>query len=257
MSVPFYKQKKDALEDVGITARQESHWRRSGLYEPEIGEGRFTEIDIKILNFLRYLITSEDRKGRKGLGLSVETVKQLLDKRPTHTVHNADGETCEVPVPIAWLADPLNQDYHARHIDYVARELVTFEQVFYQFLSRVWARDLFTVDAILMLTFAHLERLNSLEPKVYEAHRESLFDRIREMDLIVRARADEEAQFFGYVPALRDDPSPQRVIVKKDDGSVSHSYDEIYRLQRQREWWERRLARMAGKEDYLSATVPF
>src|SRR5687768_11175339 len=69
---PFYRNTEDTLEDVGITRRQMGHWRKAGIFDPELGPTTnfFTEGDTEHLRFLKRLIVD--------LNLPVGTVKELI-----------------------------------------------------------------------------------------------------------------------------------------------------------------------------------
>lgn len=210
MTIPFYKQKKDALGEIGITARQESHWRQSGLYEPEIGQARFTERDIRFLDFLRRLIVPVDRHGRFGLGLSVETVRRLLDSRPQWERYNADGTVSRTtnPVPLPMIANSKNR-YHTRFIDVFTGKLASWTDVFRHMVSIHLAQSRNVEDWIATLTFIRFKELRRQymsDPTLYQAHRDRLLSQIHQMDLAARAFTDEEDSSFGFSPALPGDP---------------------------------------------------
>ncbi len=77
-STPFYKNTADALDEVGITARQLSYWRKEGLFTSELGDNkRYTRDDIAKLKMLKKLIDVKE-----GLGLPVETVRKLQESVP-------------------------------------------------------------------------------------------------------------------------------------------------------------------------------
>ncbi len=68
---PFYKDLQDTLDDVEISARQLTYWRKEGLFSPELGERtrRYTQDDIDQLKTLKRLIVD--------LKLPVEAVRGI------------------------------------------------------------------------------------------------------------------------------------------------------------------------------------
>lgn len=69
---PFYKNLDDTIEEVGITRRQLSYWRKNELFKPEFGPKAkfFTPRDIQRLEFLKRLIDD--------LGLPIAIVRRLV-----------------------------------------------------------------------------------------------------------------------------------------------------------------------------------
>jgi DNA-binding transcriptional MerR regulator len=201
---PFYKLRKEALEDAGISSRQESHWRSAGLFEPH-AKGRYTEQDIRRLFWLKRLLDESDPEA-PGLGLPVATVRALIHPIPKrrHLVYISDDPADH---------DPADQLLGYRFIDTLTRKLLRTRDVLPWFVASAGKHRLeewlfkFVLWKFEQLTF------ESSDPEIYAAQRKRLFERFKQMDLVARAARANSFAPGELSPALPDDPklSPEEV----------------------------------------------
>ncbi len=193
---PFYKDRDDALEDAGITPKQLRTWREAGLFTAELGPNtrKFTEKDIRTLRFLKRLIV--------GLGLPIQTVQQLTrqDLPSPYTIPLA---FTYLNVKTGRLVRPRTALQEMMELYAATQNLALLEE---------W---LLTVA---LRCFEEIGRTHR-SPKVYEAKRDELLERVRRMDLVARAQnpeddydVDEEGNVVAvpprFVPGVPGDPDP-------------------------------------------------
>ena len=202
---PFYKDRDDTLEDAGITAKQLRTWREAGLFTAELGPNtrKFTEMDIANLKFLKQLIV--------GLGLRIETVQHMLQGEPS--------PYAKTPLAFTYL--------NVQTGKLVRQQTALFE------LARLYAgtENLAKVEEwLLTLALRCFEQFKQAypSPKVYEAKRDELLERLRRVDLAARAQDSEEdyeedaegnmiavTEPPQFVPNLSGDPEPTPDLVQK------------------------------------------
>ncbi len=183
-STPFYKNTADALDEVGITARQLSYWRKEGLFTSELGDNkRYTRDDIAKLKMLKKLIDVKE-----GLGLPVETVRKLQESVP--------DSPSSFP---AWV--------YCRYLDLKTEKLINTNAAYREFLNDVLKTPFFDEElerALVTLALAVFKqyRSNSSSPSVFAAKRGELFKLIERMDLAARVerttRELTERELMGY-----------------------------------------------------------
>lgn len=209
---PFYKEKKEALLDAGVTPKQYRHWREHGLFTPEKGKGSryLTERDIQHLRFLRRLIVD--------FGLPITVVDQLLD-RWNETDRDWGSST-------GYRFLDLDRGELLSRYGVVDRALNDLKA---EFSSGThidqWREWLMTLATVLFAQLAWDHRRNAA---VYEAARDEVLVRLKDMDFV--ARVERTTYDTGY-PAYRLSPS-----LPSDPGPHDVDWAELY------EENERRLA---------------
>jgi DNA-binding transcriptional MerR regulator len=182
---PYYRSAEDTLEDVGITQRQLSYWRKQRLFDPELGPTTrfFTEGDTKRLRFLKRLIDD--------LGLPTATVKRLVESSEERwqglALRNYFAFIDVENVRLTRPSDAMNQ--------LVADAVVNADA------KRIdgWFR------ALALQIFEEMAG-TSRAPAVYEARMKELLDRLARVDLMARVHADP-AEGVWFSPARESDPS--------------------------------------------------
>jgi DNA-binding transcriptional MerR regulator len=225
---PFYKDRDDTLEDVGITPKQLRTWREAGLFKAELGPNtrKFTAADITDLRLLKRLIV--------GLGLPIQTVQQLADGLPS-------------PYTI-----PLGFTYLNVKTGKLVRPRTALQEMTDLYASDASLGKL--EDWLLTLTLRYFEQIKSAyrSPKVYEAKRDELLERLRRMDLAARAE-DPEEDFEEdddgnpvrvpprFIPSVAGDPDPTHDLLQKLAGERERRLAGIKLAKVQAMWeeWER------------------
>jgi DNA-binding transcriptional MerR regulator len=191
---------------VGITRRQLGHWRKSGLFDPELGPTTkyFTEADTEQLQFLKSLIHE--------LKLPVEKVNQLI----TSTQGKRKG-----------LAR------NATFIDIKNMKLMTPMAAVNQMLADALTDTGYDSPAMhrwfeaIALRIFHYWSLTS-NTFVYEAHMKSLLDQLVRIDRMARMQYEEldpedgsPNPTFHFSPARENDPDltlegAERLVAARD-----------------------------------------
>jgi DNA-binding transcriptional MerR regulator len=162
---PYYRSIDDTLEDVDITRRQLSYWRKQGLFNPELGQNAksFTRGDTDQLKFLKRLIVD--------LGLPVTTVKKLVD--------SVDEEDF-------WSNAARDMTY----IDINNASLILPEDAMTLLIANAVAaaspemRDKWFM--VIALQKLRAMARGSATYEVYAAQKKAFFDRIERLDLLAR-----------------------------------------------------------------------
>jgi DNA-binding transcriptional MerR regulator len=202
---PFYRNTDDTLEDVGITRRQLGHWRKAGLFEPELGPRTkyFTKADTEQLQFLKSLIHE--------LKLPVEKVNQLITSARVDWRGSAryatfiDIENMQLMTPIAAVNQMIGDTLTDTSYDPSAMQR-WFEAI---------ALRIFQYWALTSNTF------------VYEAHMKNLLDKLARIDRMARMQEYREldpetgAPTFRFSPARENDPDLtlegiERLLAERD-----------------------------------------
>ncbi len=204
---PYYKNTKDALREVGISARQLAYWRKEGLFASELGDNkRYTRKDIGQLRFLKKLIDPKE-----GYGLPVEKIRELLATLPS-------SES-------SYWSSPA-------YIDLEGKRFITPRDVFQKYINDhsewffVSEPTASTAVLLLLQGYAHAYSGRNSKPTVYAASRDAFFARLQHIDRLARlhrhrrkptewelqeyADADLEApeyiEHFTLAPTLPEDP---------------------------------------------------
>jgi DNA-binding transcriptional MerR regulator len=188
---PFYRNTDDTLEDIGITRRQLGHWRKSGLFDPELGPTTkyFTEDDTEHLEFLKRLIVD--------LKLPVGTVKELI----ASTEGKRKGRKSATPrystfidIEKVRLMQPVDATNQMIADTFASTHPVDIEKWF---------------SAIALQAFRNRAR-TSKSSVVYEAHMKAVFDQLSRIDLMARLDNTYEPEtgepLFYFAPARESDP---------------------------------------------------
>ena len=192
--VPFYKNLRDTLEEVGITRRQLTYWKKEELIWFDLDDGkRFTRFDLYRLHALKRLIV--DYK------LSIDTVKRLMGDTPR----------------VNWM--------NGRFIDLEEGRLLEDTDLPIAFLDQVALQPTGIDEHLLLsLVFLQLRSYRKHIPAVYQALRDELFQQLRQMDYMARIRHDvfpqpepddnamtgevpAERHIYSLSPSLPDDPT--------------------------------------------------
>lgn len=199
---PFYKDREDTLEDAGITPKQLRTWREAGLFTAELGPNtrKFTETDIATLKLLKQLIVR--------LGLPIQTVQQLVQ---------------DLPAP---YTIPLGFTYLNVRTGTLERPRTALQAMTNLYASNASFDKL--EDWLLTLALQCFEHIKSTyrSPKVYEAKRDELLERIRRMDLAARAEDPEDAldedaegnpvwRAPQFLPSIDGDPEPSTEFIEQ------------------------------------------
>jgi DNA-binding transcriptional MerR regulator len=187
--------KRDLLAAVGISARQWRAWQRAGLFTPERGPRtrKFTAGDRARLQLLKQLGV--------GLGLPLERIAPLLRDVPAFDTPPREGPYLNVQT--ASLVGPLEAG-----------------QVLLRLVAGSASPERLAdwMQTLALHYFTLLQQLYPT-PTTYEAKRDDLLARLRQMDLVARAQepppavaADTDATTGRrrppFRPSLRDDPAP-------------------------------------------------
>lgn len=166
---PFYRTAQDTLDDVGITQRQLTYWRREGLFNPELGSSSkvFTASDTAQLRFLKGLVVE--------MGLPIATVKTLIA--------SLDEET-------SWLKPESDHTYiDTQRVRLVtprdARGVLLAEAIY----ASSYRQLLEMFKAIAVELFNHCWMSSSGSHSVYEAKRREISNVLVQADLMYRARS--------------------------------------------------------------------
>ncbi|MDQ3549278.1 MAG: helix-turn-helix domain-containing protein [Chloroflexota bacterium] len=195
-----YFSRQDALELAGVTSRQESYWRKQGLFQQD-DLRRYFETDVEQLKMLKRLIVD--------LGMPIDTVKQLLGGRPypdavvrwnrLNGYRYIDTEKMAFVKSDATLAAVLAD--LVSQISDVTAERAEAERA--EALVDEW------LHRLMLLRFLQFRR-DDQTPEVYRARRERLITSLQHMDLVARADFDIETapgeELVGMSPPLPDDP---------------------------------------------------
>jgi len=197
-SKPFYKDRKDTLEDAGISEKQLRTWREAGLFKSDLGIGtrHFTARDIAKLKFLKRLIDD--------LELKVPVVQRLLQSMDKTDLLN-------------WAAP-----WRCSYIDVTAGTLVTPKSALRQILSAMLQAstgseisNLSQFDdflrGLLLIRFKVMANHHS-SPALYKAAREEFLSQIPHIDRLARVydavafmEAAEESTPLDLSPYLQED----------------------------------------------------
>ena len=189
---PFYKDFPDTLAEVGITRKQLTYWRSKGLFEPELGPGKFTARDIAQLLALKRLIVE--------LGLRIETVQRLIAgagrewARSASRLRYIDLDEVALTGPravIGWAMEILLQTGSDANLEY-------------------WFRTFALVRLMAI-------RAKKVSPQVYDAQKRELLADLEHLDQVARAEVfegfDEDDPNEYYMnPSLPGDPDDQNTI---------------------------------------------
>jgi DNA-binding transcriptional MerR regulator len=177
--------RKDALEEAGITARQESYWRKAGLFTPELGGGRYSEQDIQRLRLIKRLV--------EVMGVKVSVAQRLIESMSA----NRRAQSQE------WL--------YARYIDVVRLTFVDPHLTISSLIEEVSRTDDTSVIEKWLLHLAYL-RFRQLartdrSPELYQVRRNLLVKEIMRLDQVARAvyDRDENGERVYMSPTLPED----------------------------------------------------
>ncbi len=204
---PYYKNTRDTLAEVGISARQLAYWRKEGLFTSELGDNkRYTRRDIGQLKFLKKLVDPKE-----GYGLPVEKIRELLATLPS-------SES-------SFWTSP-------EYIDLEEKRFITPKDVFQKYINdqRGWffVNEPIASTAVLLLLQAYAYSYSgpNSKPTVYAASRDAFLERLQHIDRLARLcrhrrePTDRELQryadmnweepeyieYFTLAPALPEDP---------------------------------------------------
>lgn len=178
---PFYKDRSDTLEEVGITQRQLNYWRAEGLFVPSLGPRSkyYTAQDIKRLLFLRRLIVE--------LRLPIDTAKHLLVDQGT--------------APVEELG----------YLDLQHLRLMSPEDAVANLLAWAVAEEDSEIaqkclDALVFDAFRRMAK-GTRSAEVYSARRKEFYDHLLEIDRAARTWWDPEIDEWALRHRQPDDPT--------------------------------------------------
>ncbi len=207
----FYKTTKDAITDVGISARQLNYWRDHGLVKNELRDPRtFTAKDLAWLRFIKLLIVD--------YGLSPQAAQKLLQR-----VEHAGGLTEHgqartlLDLPTSTLLSP--REALRRHLT-----------------GAFWDEPLDNLEQYLLgLTIVWLMKVRkqTRSPEVYRARRDSFLTELQQLEVAsrvqhrVRYLSSDEVSSFLHIkhrPPVNPEESWTIEPSLEDDEKHSPSY---------------------------------